>query len=107
MIRSFVGVLAFSRLRAYGMGRRPPVTRSTGASRSSKACSVMTAEISEPMPANPAPASTTTARWVLRTESRIVAVSSGRSVRGSTISTEMPSLASSSAASSARYIMPM
>ena len=31
----------------------------------------------------------------------------GRSVRGSTISTEMPSLASSSAASSARYIMPM
>ena len=60
-----------------------------------------------PMPANPAPASRTTARWVFRTEPMIVVVSIGRRVRGSTISTEMPSLASSSATSSARYIMPM
>ena len=37
----------------------------------------------------------------------MVSVSIGRRVRGSTISTEIPSLASSSATSRARYIMPM
>src|SRR5207253_3113806 len=106
-ILSFEGVLSFSRFRAYGMGALAPVTRSTGASRSSKACSVMNAAISEPMPANPAPASTTTARWVLRTEPTMVAVSMGRSVRGSTISTEIPSLLSSSAASRPRITIGM
>src|SRR5437667_5226708 len=106
-ILSFVGVLSFSRFRAYGIGALAPVTRSTGASRSSNACSVTNAEISEPMPAKPAPASTMTTRWVLRTEVMIVSVSMGRSVRGSTSSTEMPSFSSSSAASTARYLMPM
>src|SRR5207245_2657581 len=38
----------------------------------------------------------------LRMAARMVAVSMGRSVRGSTISTEMPSLSSSSATSRAR-----
>jgi hypothetical protein len=101
------GVLSSSRLRAYGIGAFSPVTRSTGASRSSKAFSVMNAAISEPIPAKPAPASSTTARCVFRTELMMVAVSMGRRVRGSTISIEMPSLASSSATSSARYSMPM
>ena len=54
------------------------------------------------MPAKPAPASITTQRWVLRTEPTIVSVSMGRRVRGSTISMEMPSCASSSATSRAR-----
>src|SRR5204863_3393952 len=57
-ILSFEGVLSFSRLRAYGIGALAPVTRSTGASRSSKACPVTNAPISEPMPAKPAPAAT-------------------------------------------------
>ena len=51
MILSFVGVLAFSRFFAYGIGAEAPVTRSTGASRSSNACSVMKDAISEPIPA--------------------------------------------------------
>src|SRR6185295_11539774 len=101
------GVFSSSRFLAYGIGAFSPVTRSIGASRSSKASSWISAAISEPMPANPAPASSTIARCVLRTEPTMVSVSMGRSVRGSTISTEMPSLASSSAASRARYIMPM
>ena len=67
----------------------------------------MKAEISDPMPANPAPDSTTTARCVFRTEAMIVGTSIGLSVRGSMISIEIPSFSSSSATSSARYSIPM
>src|SRR5262249_59256713 len=105
-IFAFEGVLSRSRFFAYGIGAFSPVTRSTGASRSSKAFSVMNAAISDPMPAKPAPASRTTARWVFRTEPMMVSESIGRSVRGSTISMEMPSFSSSSATSRARYIIP-
>src|SRR5207245_4323246 len=52
-ILSFEGVLSFSRFLAYGIGALAPVTRSTGASGSSNACSVTDAAISEPMPATP------------------------------------------------------
>src|SRR5207247_5035906 len=98
-ILSFVGVLSFSRFRAYGIGALAPVTRSTGASRSSKACSVTKAEISEPMPANPAPASTTTTPRAVRPRPTVVSTSIGRSVRGSTSSPEIRSSARSAARS--------
>src|SRR5438132_5218890 len=51
MMRSLDGVLARSRLRAYGIGAFSPVTRSTGASRSSNASSVISVAISDPIPA--------------------------------------------------------
>ena len=102
------GVFSSSRLRAYGMGAFSPVTRSTGASRSSKALSVIEGRDLR--------AHAREARARLEHHARGGSSGPSRgwsrcpaaaSVRGSTISTEMPSLASSSAASRARYIMPM
>src|SRR5260370_1264746 len=74
------GVFSSSRFLAYGIGAFSPVTRSTGASRSSKAFSVIWAAISEPIPAKPAPASSTTARCVFRTEPMMVSRSEERRV---------------------------
>ena len=57
------------------------------------------AAISAPYPSRRAASCSTTARDVFFTESTIVSMSSGTSVRMSTTSTEMPSLSSSSATS--------
>src|ERR1044072_7045885 len=67
-----------------------PVTRCTGASRWSKACSVISVARLAPTPPCGQPSSTITARLVLRTDSRIVSRSSGRSVRGSITSASPP-----------------
>ena len=73
----------------YGIGTSAPVTRWIGASRSSKACSWMSAARFAPTPPCGQPSSTMTQRFVLRTEARIVSRSSGRSVRGSMTSASM------------------
>jgi hypothetical protein len=62
--------------------------------------SVASAAISAEKPAVGPASSAMTSLPVLRTDLRIVSASSGTSVRGSMISTEMPSFASSSAAAS-------
>src|SRR5262249_4664690 len=77
-------------------------TRSIGASSPSNACSCSTAATSAPNPIRVTASWATTARFVFLTDSTSVSTSSGWSVRGSTISTEMPSLSASSAALSAR-----
>ena len=59
------------------------MTRATGASRSSNACSWISAARLAPTPPCGQPSSTITARLVLLTDSRMVSRSSGRSVRGS------------------------
>ena len=87
-----------SRLAAYGIGTSLPVTRRTGASRWSKACSIMTAASSAPMPKVGQLSSTETRRLVFLTEATMVWTSSGRIVRRSITSAAIPSLASASAA---------
>ena len=57
------------------------------------------AAISEPIEQTGQPCSTVTMRFVFFTDSMMVALSSGRSVRRSMISASMPSFASASAAS--------
>ena len=67
------GVFSSSRFLAYGIGTFSPVTRSTGASRSSKALlGDLRPRSPSPSPAKPAPASSTTARCVFRTEPMMV-----------------------------------
>src|SRR5262249_41454282 len=78
-------------------------TRSIGASSQSKASSWRTAATSAPNPMRVTASCATTTRLVFLTDSTSVSVSSGCSVLGSTISTEMPSLSASSAALSARW----
>src|SRR3982074_3132104 len=65
------------------MGTSAPVTRPTGASSQSNACSCTSAAMLAPTPPCGHPSSTTTQRFVFCTERRIVSRSSGRSVRGS------------------------
>ena len=83
------------------MGTSAPQTRTTGASSQSKACSIITAAISEPMPATGQPSSRLMMRLVFLTEPTMVAMSSGRMVRRLMTSASIPSAFSSSAASSA------
>ncbi len=77
------------------------VRRRSGARRDQKPSSAMVARISPATPQLLWPTSTTSARPVFATDSRIVGRSSGTSVRGSITSSEMPSRASVSAAVSA------
>ena len=72
-----VGSAASSRCFAYGIGTSALQTRSTGASRSKKACSAMRAAISAEIEPLRQPSSTITARCVRRTDSMIVSSSSG------------------------------
>src|ERR1700676_971462 len=103
MIRLRSGKTAFSRIGLYGIGTCNAQTRLTGLLRLANVArsSVAIAAISAEKPAVGPASSAMTSRPVFCTEPRIVSLSSGTSVRGSTISTEMPSLASSSAAASA------
>src|ERR1700761_7695261 len=77
-----------------------PVTRWGGASRWSKACSVISAERLAPTPPCGQPSSTITTWLVFATESRIESRSSGRRVRGSITSAETPCSRSKVAAAS-------
>src|SRR5574341_442482 len=100
-IRPASGTVAASKGRAYGSGTSRLVTRSTGASKSSKALAEIVAAISAATPQKVQPSCTTTARCVLRADANTVSQSNGRSVRGSTTSTSMSSAASVSAAARA------
>src|SRR5439155_23674940 len=75
------GIAACSSAFEYGIGTSAPVTRCTGASRWSNACSWISAARLAPTPPWGQPSSTTTQRFVLRTDPKIVSRSSGRSVR--------------------------
>ena len=69
------------------------------------ACSIICAAISAPMPAKGQPSSTETIRFVFLTDATMVSMSSGRMVRRSITSAEIPSPASASAAPSATSTM--
>jgi len=77
------------------------VTRVTGASSQSKASAITLAAISAPTPDCRQPSSTVTMRPVFFTDSTIVAMSIGLSVRRSITSALILSFASSSAAANA------
>ncbi len=83
------------------MGTSSEATHSTGASRSSKQFRDTSQARWEPTLATGQASSTTTQRWVRRTDSHTTASSSGRSDRRSTTSASIPSAARTSAASSA------
>ena len=95
------GSHACSRPGAYGAGVAAAPTRSIGASRSQSASRATVAAISAPIPNGTTASWAISRRLVLRTESRIVSMSSGATVRRSITSTEMPSPATASAAASA------
>src|SRR5207248_4715006 len=83
---------------ANGSGENFAPTRSIGASSQSNAWYWSTAATSAPKPMRVTASWATTARFVFFTDETSVSSSSGCSVRGSTTSTEMPSLSASSAA---------
>ena len=82
----------------YGTGVSGAVCRMTGASRDSKANSLIIEHISAPTPAVLRASWTTKARPVFWTEARIDDESSGESVRISMISQEIPSCCNDSEA---------
>ena len=86
----------------YGIVASSAVTCSIGAFSDAKPCSATSPAIADDADACRVAWSTSTRRPVFATDSRIVCVSSGASVRGSITSAWMPSPASFSAAPSAR-----
>ncbi len=91
---------AFSSGGENGTGVSGAVTRFTGASRSSNASSAIVAAISAPKPPVRVSSCSTITFDVLRADSSTAALSHGRIVRRSMISTDTPSLSSCCAASS-------
>mmetsp|Transcript_32651 Transcript_32651/g.97411 ORF Transcript_32651/g.97411 Transcript_32651/m.97411 type:complete len:216 (-) Transcript_32651:601-1248(-) len=91
------GSASCSRLDAYGIGISAPVTRTTGASSSSNASSMMSDMISLATPDCGQPSSTTIARCVFLTDATIAARSSGLMLLKLSTSQSMPCAASFSA----------